>query len=102
MSFLQTPGNWRSKQAGAPLQTLFTSPAEARRNRNSSYRNSKSFPKRDVLMRTDAPVVAEISRADLDQFLSPAVTKITDLKHLASYNWLEEKSPAIAVPGKWR
>jgi hypothetical protein len=29
-----------------------------------------------------------------------ATTQITDLKYVASYNWLDGKSPTIMVPGK--
>ncbi|KAJ5471284.1 geranylgeranyl pyrophosphate synthetase [Penicillium desertorum] len=40
----------------------------------------------------------EISRLDLKPF-APAEALITDVKHLASYNWIEASTPTIAVPG---
>lgn len=43
--------------------------------------------------------VAEISRPDLQKFITPSTASITDVKHLASYNWIERPTPTIAVPG---
>ncbi|CAG8141034.1 unnamed protein product [Penicillium nalgiovense] len=40
----------------------------------------------------------EITRLDLKPF-APAEALITDVKHLASYNWIEASTPTIAVPG---
>jgi hypothetical protein len=42
--------------------------------------------------------LVEISRIDLD-CTGPAKAIITDVKHLASYNWIEASTPTIAVPG---
>lgn len=42
--------------------------------------------------------LVEISRFDLECSISQEAT-ITDVKHLASYNWLDAPSPTIAVPG---
>ncbi|EAQ84584.1 hypothetical protein CHGG_08598 [Chaetomium globosum CBS 148.51] len=43
-------------------------------------------------------ILAEISRSDLADF-STADGKITNLRHVTSYNWLERPAPTIAVPG---
>lgn len=43
--------------------------------------------------------VAEISRSDLKGLETPSTAYITDVKHLASYNWVEKPTPTIAVPG---
>ncbi|ODM18164.1 hypothetical protein SI65_06035 [Aspergillus cristatus] len=40
----------------------------------------------------------KISRLDLESSV-PAEAIITDVKHLASYNWIEASTPTIAVPG---
>ncbi|KAI1829394.1 hypothetical protein DTO027I6_9609 [Penicillium roqueforti] len=40
----------------------------------------------------------EISRLDLKPF-APAEALITNVKHLASNNWIEASTPTIAVPG---
>ncbi|KAJ5780518.1 geranylgeranyl pyrophosphate synthetase [Penicillium paradoxum] len=40
----------------------------------------------------------EISRLDLEAS-APAEATITDVQHLASYNWIEATQPTIAVPG---
>ncbi|KAJ5409392.1 uncharacterized protein N7487_003751 [Penicillium crustosum] len=40
----------------------------------------------------------EISPRSLDSS-NPAEAIITDVKHLASYNWIEAPEPTIAVPG---
>lgn len=42
--------------------------------------------------------LVEISRLEIDP-LFQAKTIITDVKHLASYNWIEASAPTIAVPG---
>ncbi|EEP79559.1 geranylgeranyl pyrophosphate synthetase [Uncinocarpus reesii 1704] len=41
--------------------------------------------------------ISEISRDDLNDHSLPA--SITDVKHLASYSWIETATPTIAVPG---
>ncbi|KAL2820988.1 hypothetical protein BDW59DRAFT_174311 [Aspergillus cavernicola] len=42
--------------------------------------------------------VAEISRSDL-RSLGLATTKVTNVKHLSSYNWVDTSAPTIAIPG---
>lgn len=42
--------------------------------------------------------LVEISRLDLESS-APADATITDVEHLASYNWIEASTPTIAVPG---
>jgi hypothetical protein len=42
--------------------------------------------------------LVEISRLGLEHS-APAEATITDVKHLASYNWIEASTPTIAVPG---
>jgi hypothetical protein len=46
-------------------------------------------------------LVAEISRPDLEEISRPASASITDVRHLASYNWVDAATatPTIAVPG---
>ncbi|KAF2110929.1 hypothetical protein BDV96DRAFT_603534 [Lophiotrema nucula] len=46
-------------------------------------------------------LIAEISRPSLKDFNTPASASITDVQHLASYNWIEapRATPTIAVPG---
>jgi hypothetical protein len=48
----------------------------------------------------DSPI-AEISRLGLKDLNAPAPASITDVQHLASYNWIEapRATPTIAVPG---
>ncbi|KAI5861526.1 hypothetical protein GGS23DRAFT_575494 [Durotheca rogersii] len=46
-----------------------------------------------------SPVLAEITRRDLQGLPTPPVAAITDVKHLSSYSWLEAPTPTIAVPG---
>ncbi|GAB7360586.1 hypothetical protein MBLNU230_g0468t1 [Neophaeotheca triangularis] len=41
----------------------------------------------------------EISRGDLSKLTTPDSAHITEVTHLASYNWLEAPTPTIAVPG---
>ncbi|KAJ5465257.1 geranylgeranyl pyrophosphate synthetase [Penicillium daleae] len=48
--------------------------------------------------KTASEELVEISRLCLDSF-APAKAIITDVKHLASYNWVEASTPTIAVPG---
>ncbi|KAH6617369.1 hypothetical protein F5144DRAFT_660486 [Chaetomium tenue] len=48
--------------------------------------------------KTSSRILAEISRSDLAD-LSAADGKITDLRHVTSYNWLERPASTIAVPG---
>jgi hypothetical protein len=44
-------------------------------------------------------IIEEISRLDLDELQAPSSALITDIKHLSSYNWIEEPTPTIVVPG---
>ncbi|KAL8956322.1 MAG: hypothetical protein Q9183_006335, partial [Haloplaca sp. 2 TL-2023] len=44
-------------------------------------------------------VLAEISRSDLAEPNASSHVGITDVKHLASYNWIAAPTPTIAVPG---
>lgn len=48
--------------------------------------------------RTTSEEPVEISRLGLESSV-PAEAIITDVKHLASYNWIEASTPTIAVPG---
>jgi hypothetical protein len=48
--------------------------------------------------KTTTEGLEEISRLGLEPF-APAEAIITDVKHLASYNWIEASTPTIAVPG---
>lgn len=41
----------------------------------------------------------EIAREDTKNFTVPDSAEIGNVKHLASYNWVEKPSPTIAVPG---
>lgn len=41
----------------------------------------------------------EIRRSDLKKADVSATAKITDVKNLASYNWIEKATPTISVPG---
>jgi hypothetical protein len=45
--------------------------------------------------------LAEVSEADLEDISAPASAMITNVQHLASYNWIEATAttPTIAVPG---
>lgn len=43
-------------------------------------------------------ILAEISRVDLKDLVTP-VASITDVKHLASYNWIEAPTPTIVILG---
>lgn len=45
------------------------------------------------------PLVFEISRPDIKELKKPSTASIIDVKHLASYNWIERPTPTIAVPG---
>lgn len=49
----------------------------------------------------DDQPLAEVSRKDLKDIGVPASANITNVKHLASYNWIEAPAatPTIAVPG---
>jgi hypothetical protein len=42
--------------------------------------------------------LVEISRLGIENS-APAEATITDVEHLASYNWIEASTPTIAVPG---
>ncbi|KAL8867991.1 MAG: hypothetical protein Q9174_005290 [Haloplaca sp. 1 TL-2023] len=44
-------------------------------------------------------ILAEISRLDLSEADTSSPISITNVKHLASYNWIEAPTPTIAVPG---
>lgn len=48
--------------------------------------------------KTASEELVEISRLNL-KASAPAEAIITDVKHLASYNWIEASTPTIAVPG---
>jgi hypothetical protein len=48
--------------------------------------------------KTTSEGIEEISRFGLESF-APAEAIITDVRHLASYNWIEASTPTIAVPG---
>ncbi|CAG8057865.1 unnamed protein product [Penicillium nalgiovense] len=50
------------------------------------------------VLKTTSEELKEISRLSLESF-APAEAIITDVKHLASYNWIEAPTPTIAVPG---
>jgi hypothetical protein len=44
--------------------------------------------------------LARISRSDLQNLKTPPCSaSITEVKHLSSYNWIEESTPTIVVPG---
>ncbi|KAF2170659.1 hypothetical protein M409DRAFT_19474 [Zasmidium cellare ATCC 36951] len=45
------------------------------------------------------PKMHGITRASLASLDLPKDARITDVKHLASYNWIRAPSPTIAVPG---
>ena len=49
-------------------------------------------------LKTSTGGLEEISPHSLDSS-NPAEAIITDVKHLASYNWIEAPEPTIAVPG---
>lgn len=94
MAHLQANGAGR----GTPNQNLspdtpsFT-PAPRGRGRGGGFR-------RNGIPLTDATMIAELSRETLSHMFTAEETKITDFEHLASYNWLNERNPTIAVPGK--
>jgi hypothetical protein len=44
-------------------------------------------------------IIGEITRLDLQDLNTPSLALITNVKHLASYNWIEAPTPTIAVPG---
>ncbi|TID18521.1 putative geranylgeranyl pyrophosphate synthetase protein [Venturia nashicola] len=67
-------------------------PAPRRRGGGGGFR-------RNGIRQTNAPMVAELSRETLKHMFTAEETKITDFEHLASYNWLDERYPTIAVPG---
>jgi hypothetical protein len=48
--------------------------------------------------KTTSEGIQEISRFSLKSF-APAEAIITDVRHLASYNWIDAPTPTIAVPG---
>ncbi|KAJ5346248.1 geranylgeranyl pyrophosphate synthetase [Penicillium brevicompactum] len=48
--------------------------------------------------KTTSEGIQEISRFSLE-YSAPAEAKITDVRHLASYNWIEASTPTIAIPG---
>jgi hypothetical protein len=47
---------------------------------------------------TSTPI-AEIARPDLGNLPTPPTASITEVKYLASYNWIEAPTPTIAIPG---
>lgn len=44
-------------------------------------------------------VLIEIPRPELSSISTASVAHITEIKHLASYNWIDSSTPTIAVPG---
>jgi len=44
-------------------------------------------------------LVMRISRSDLSTLVPVSNISVTEPKHLASYNWIEAKTPTIVVPG---
>ncbi|QDS75923.1 hypothetical protein FKW77_002906 [Venturia effusa] len=93
MAFSQTPGSGSGTtnhglSANAPS---FTPSSRGRGRGRGAPRNG--------LAQTDSLLVAEISRETLDHTFTAGETKITDFEHLASYNWLDDRHPTIAVPG---
>jgi hypothetical protein len=44
-------------------------------------------------------LVMRISRSDLSKLVPASNVSVTEPKHLASYNWIEAKTPTIVVPG---
>jgi hypothetical protein len=44
-------------------------------------------------------LVMQISRSDLSTLAPAPNASVTEPKHLASYNWIEAKTPSIVVPG---
>lgn len=42
---------------------------------------------------------ARVHRSELKDISTPLPAKITNIKHLSSYNWIEGNIPTIAVPG---
>lgn len=47
----------------------------------------------------DPSTIVEISRAELQRLSTPDAATITNVKHLASYCWVEGDIPTIVVPG---
>ncbi|KAF5686910.1 geranylgeranyl pyrophosphate synthetase [Fusarium circinatum] len=43
--------------------------------------------------------IAEINRCDIEDSSTCTTASITNVRHLASYNWIERPTPTIAVPG---
>ncbi|KAJ2900035.1 hypothetical protein MKZ38_002688 [Zalerion maritima] len=43
--------------------------------------------------------IVQITRFDLEKLQAPTAASITDVKELASYNWIKAVTPTIAVPG---
>lgn len=48
---------------------------------------------------TSSTTIAEITRLDLQALQTPPAAFITNVKHPASYNWIEASQPTIAIPG---
>jgi hypothetical protein len=46
-----------------------------------------------------SPLVMRISRSDLSTLVPVSNVSVTEPKHLASYNWIEARTPTIVVPG---
>jgi hypothetical protein len=44
-------------------------------------------------------VMQEISRSDLQHLETRTAAKITNVRHLSSYNWIDAPTPTIVVPG---
>lgn len=94
MVFLQTPGAGR----GRPNRN-FSSDASSSNPASRERGGGGGFRRKDV-PQTDAPVIAELSLKTLHHMFTAEETRITDFEHLASYNWLDDRNPTIAVPGK--
>lgn len=94
MAYFQAPGAGRGKPSNnlSPNASSFT-PATRGRGGGRGFQR-KNIPE------TDAPMIAELNRETLEQIFPAEETKITDFEHLASYNWLDDLNPTIAVPGK--
>ena len=46
-----------------------------------------------------SPTVIRICRSRLSSLVPFSNAKVSELKHLASYNWIQAKTPSIVVPG---
>ncbi|RMZ91686.1 hypothetical protein DV736_g1111, partial [Chaetothyriales sp. CBS 134916] len=75
----------------------------------SSFPTSRGFPNQSAGRRTEearastpsptrGDLLIELKREDVSQ--SKHNPKITDCSYVASYNWLDQKAPAVVIPGK--